>query len=109
METIKERAAAVLAIALIAAVVLGYLYLRNGPEYFAGTSGGAYWDHMKYCQTHHDGRQKIYNVLVSCDEIMSARRYCRHHLDDVRQIGGGTASCDDILDIEPPPTGWDAL
>lgn len=109
METIKERALGVFAIALAAALILGYLYLRNGSEYFTGTSGGVYWDHMKYCRTHHDGRQKIYNELVSCSEIQSARAYCWHHKDDTRQFGGETVSCDDILGIDPPPTGWDAL
>ena len=109
MKRIKEVASATLKIAVAAVLVLGWLYLRNGSEYFAGTSGGAYWDHMDYCKTHPAGRQKIYNELVSCNKIMAARAYCRHHLNDVRQIGGGTASCDDILDIEPPPTPWDGL
>lgn len=109
MKTISGRVLGVLGIAVIAALVLGYLYLRNGPEYFTGVSGGVYWDHMQYCRTRHDGRQKIYSETVGCAEIQSARVYCRHHKDDIRQFGGETVSCDDILGIDPPPTGWDAL
>lgn len=109
MKSIKEIAGTALVIVVVAALALGWLYLRNGPEYFTGASGDVYWDHMDYCKSHRDGRQKIYSEMVGCAEIRAARAYCWHHKDDSREIGGATVSCDDILGIDPPPTGWDAL
>ncbi len=44
--------------------VLGFLYLRNGAEYFSGDSGGAYWDNMTYCKSHPNGQMKIYSKLA---------------------------------------------
>ncbi len=37
---------------IVGVLVLAYLYLRNGAEYFTGNSGGSYWDHMSYCREH---------------------------------------------------------
>lgn len=89
-------------------IVLGYLYLRNGIEYFSGTSGGAYWDNMAYCRTHRESRMKIYNQLVTCEQIQSYRRYCRKNLDESILIDSTEIPCDEFLDEEDDYSPYDA-
>ena len=86
--------------AAVVLVVLGFLYLRSGSEYFFGNSGGAYWDNMNYCKTHRDSQMKIYKELVNCREILAHRTYCRKHLDESITIDGSTIPCDRFLGIE---------
>ena len=96
---------------LVVAVILvgfGYSYLRNGPEYFTGNSGGAYWDNMNYCKTHRQGQMKIYKQLVSCQEILAHRRYCRKQIDESISIDGTTIPCDSFLGVEEDDhSPWD--
>lgn len=86
--------------AAVILVVLAYFYLRDGSEYFFGNSGGAYWDNMNYCETHHDGQMKIYKQLVSCRDIVAYQGYCKKHLDESITIDGTNIRCDTFLDVE---------
>lgn len=89
--------------------ILGFLYLRNGSEYFSGNSGGAYWDNMNYCRTHRDGRMKVHKDFISCREILSYRKYCRRHVDDSISVEGTTIPCDRFLGIEDDRSPWDPM
>ncbi len=86
--------------AVVAIAVLGYLYLRNGPEYFSGDSGGAYWDNMTYCESHPTGRMKIYSEIVSCEQILAYRRYCNKNLDESITVDGTQIPCDRFVGKE---------
>lgn len=89
----------VLGIALLL-VVVGFLYLRHGAEYFSGTSGGAYWDNMNYCANHRDGQMNIYGRLVTCREILADQTYCRLNVDESIRVAGTTLACDVFLGSE---------
>lgn len=85
---------------LIILIALVFFYLRNGSEYFSGSSGGAYWDNMNYCKTHRDSQMKIYSQLVSCREIIAYQKYCRKRLDESIIIDGTNIPCDRFLGVE---------
>ncbi len=89
--------------AAVLLVVFGFIYLRNGAEYFSGNSGGAYWDNMNYCGNHQDGQMNIYGQLVSCREILEDRRYCEGHIDQRINIVGTSFACDAFLGVEDDP------
>ncbi len=84
----------------VSLVVLGFLYLRNGAEYFSGNSGGAYWDHMSYCRSHATGQMKIYSKLISCEQIRAYRRHCSKNPDESISVDGMKIPCDRFLGRE---------
>lgn len=88
--------------------VLGFLYLRNGAEYFSGDSGGAYWDNMTYCKSHPTGQMKIYSKLVSCEQIRAYRRYCSKNPDESISVDGTQIPCDRFLGKEDDHSPYDA-
>jgi hypothetical protein len=94
------------------ALVLGglaFFYFRNGAEYFSGKSGGAYWDHRNYCETHAEGQVKIYSQLVGCRRILAYRTYCSRHLDGAISIGRDTIQCDQFLGVQDDHSPWDVF
>ena len=84
-------------------VVVGFLYLRHGAEYFSGSSGGAYWDNMNYCASHRDGQMNIYGQLVTCRQILAHQTYCKSHLDESINVAGANIACDVFLGQEDEP------
>ena len=92
----------------IALVVLGFLYLRNGAEYFTGDSGGAYWDNMTYCNAHPTGQMDIYGKLVGCKQIRAYRRYCSKNLDKSISVNGSQIWCDQFLGKDDDHSPYDA-
>ena len=96
---------------LVVAVVLvgvGLIaYSRNGAEYFAGDSGGAYWSDMDYCKTHPNGQMKIYAQLVSCQQILAQQNYCSNHMDGSVKLGSDTIVCDLFLGVQDEHSPYD--
>lgn len=95
-------------IVTVALAVLGFLYLRNGAEYFSGDSGGAYWDNMTYCKTHPTGQMKIYSKLVGCEQIRAYRKYCSKNLDESISVDGTQILCDQFLGKDDDHSPYDA-
>lgn len=94
--------------AVVVVILLGIFYLRNGSEYFADSSGGAYWDNMNYCKTHRDGKMKLYKQLISCREILVLRKFCRTHLNDSITIDGTIVPCDRFLGVDDDYSPYDS-
>jgi hypothetical protein len=108
--TLSKLADSTVVLGVIVLLILGYgFYSRNGAAYFSGTSGGAYWDHRKYCETHPDGRIKIYSQLVPCRAILQAREYCARHLDGSISLVRETLQCDAFLGVQDDHSPWDAF
>ena len=108
--TLKKFAESELVLgAVVVLVIFAFFYLRNGPEYFSGQSGGAYWDNMNYCKNHRESQMKIYKQLVSCQEILAHRNYCRKHVSENIMIDGTAIPCDRFLGVEDDHSPWDAF
>lgn len=93
---------------VVALAILGFLYLRNGPEYFSGESGGAYWDNMTYCRSHPAGQMKIYSKLVSCEQIRAYQGYCNKNLDENITVDGTQIPCNRFVGKEDDHSPYDA-